>query len=159
MTGITEDTLSPWGYLRDALADNPDADVYELAALASDAVPEDVVRRVLTLALVPIAREVVGSSRRNSMDGLSPNNNSPKMRDRASWWAKMLTERVSVGGVWKLLGECTFDDLQECIDGREQLISRVSGQIDNYKRLQKLMIQHKAKQVADVPAQSEWADQ
>jgi len=78
------------------------------------------------------------------MNNLGGSNRSPKVKERANWWAKMLTEQVSVNGKWKMLCDCTFDDLQACIDDREQLISRVSGQIDNYKRLQKLMIQHKA---------------
>ncbi|CNH19124.1 Uncharacterised protein [Mycobacterium tuberculosis] len=79
------------------------------------------------------------------------------MRDRASWWAQMLTERVKVGDAWIALGDCTYEDLQECIDEREKLIARVSGQVDNFKRLQKLMKDHKAQRLSDVPAQEAWA--
>lgn len=149
---------SPRAYVRAVLSDHPDADIYELARIAADAVEEQDLRLVLAAALVQVAREVVGDSRRDSMSNLGGGNRSPKQRGIANWWAKMLTEQVSVNGKWKTLRDCTFDDLQACIDEREQLISRVGGQIENYKRLQKLMVQHKAKQVSDVPAQTEWTD-
>lgn len=145
-------------YIGDAITAHPDASAQEIAVYAADAVPVKELRVCLAAALVDMSRHLIGNGRRNAMDG-ALNSNSPKMRDRASWWAKMLGERVNVGGVWKVLADCTFDDLQACIDDREMLISRISGQIDNYKRLQKLLIEHRAKTVAEVPDQTEWADQ
>ncbi|WP_230870814.1 hypothetical protein [Mycobacterium canetti] len=145
-------------YVREALHALPGAGAVDVAAAAAEQVPAGRLRVCLAEALVDMARLLAAQSRRDALDN-SLSNDSPKVRDRASWWAQMLTERVHVNGLWMALGDCTFDDLQACIDERERLISRVSGQIENYKRLQKLMIQHKAQRVCDVPAQTEWADQ
>lgn len=143
-------------YVRDAIAAHPEYGPQEIAVSAAEQVPANLLRTCLAEALVDEARTLIGASRRQSMDNTV--SDSPKMRDRAQWWSQMLTERVNVNGTWMALGDCSFDDLQVCIDEREKLISRVSDQIENYKRLQKLMVEHKAKRVSDVPAQSKWAD-
>lgn len=143
--------------LKDAIAEYPDAEVSEIATLVANTAPAKSLRSFLAETLVDEVRNLMGESRRDSMDGaLGDRPPSPKMRDRASWWADMLLQRVHVNGKWISLSDCTFDDLQACIDEREQLISRVSGQIENYKRLQKLMTEHGSRRVADIPAQQEW---
>lgn len=142
--------------LRQAIADHPGKSPAEIAFIVAENAPMKLLRGFLAQALVDMARNAIGERRRDSLDGAVGENPSPKLRDRASWWTRMLAERVNVNGRWIVLGECTYDDLQACIDDREKLIGRIHGQIENYKRLQKLMAQHGAKTVSDVPAQTEW---
>lgn len=151
-----ERSNSIYKYVRTALAAHPGTDASGLSVYASNLVPAKELRGCLAGAIVHIAREEIGKARRDSMDNaLGDKPPSPKMQDRASWWSQMLSEMVSVNGEMKALGDCTFDDLQACIDDREQLINRISGQVENYKRLQKLMVQHRAKVVSDVPPRTD----
>jgi hypothetical protein len=141
-------------YVKQALTDHPDAGPQEIATYAAAQVPQKELRDCLAEALVDLSRILIGTGRRDALDG-AVGNNSPKMQDRALWWTQMLTERVNIGGEWKALGDCTLDDLAACIAEREKLIGRISDQIDNYRRLQKLMIENKAQRVSDIPAQTE----
>lgn len=146
------------GYVKAAIAEHPDAGVQELAIYASNAIPVKQLRIFMAESLVDLVRQLVGDSRRKSMDnalGDGPTI-SPKMRDRASWWAQMLTERVNVDGEWKALGDCTADDLTSVIDEREKLMNRISGQIENFKQLRKLMAEHDAEYVSNIPPQKSW---
>jgi hypothetical protein len=129
----------------------------EVAIYAADLVPGKELRACLAQALVHVCRELEGKSRRRSMDAaLNDRPVSPKLRARASWWAQMLSETVRVNGERKVLGDCTFDDLEACIADRQHLVGHIEKQIDNYQRLQKLMLNHSAKQVSDIPPQTEW---
>ncbi|ORV82867.1 hypothetical protein AWC11_23190 [Mycobacterium interjectum] len=142
-------------YVVEAIAAHPSADVREIAEAAAGLAPAKELRSCLAEALVHVVREEIGRTRRDSIDG-ALGKKSPKLRDRASWWEKMLTERVNIGGALKPLGDCTFDELGLCIASREKLIGQISEQIDNYKHLQKLMVEHGAGRVRDIPAQTEW---
>lgn len=155
MTTVAKKTI--YAYIGQALDAHQGCAPEEMAVHASNLVPVSELRICLAQALVHTCREQMGRSRRQSMDNaLGDAPVSPKLRDRASWWAQMLIETVSVNGESKALGDCTFDDLEACIADRHTLVERVQGQIDNYQRLQKLLLNHSAKRVSDIPPQTEW---
>ena len=145
-------------YIKETIAAHPDADPHEIASETAATVPTEELRACLSEALVDLARITLGAHRRGAMDNAVGPARSPKVEERASWWAKMLAERVYVGDEWKTLGQCTYDDLGEVIGARKELIARISGQIENFERLQQLMIHHEVERVSDIPPQSEWVD-
>jgi hypothetical protein len=129
-------------------------------SLPDDATPRDIAEAVvekagvemLTVHLVDLIADRVADLLRNDRNQFlgQTKNRSSKLERRRVWWAKTLTARVSIGGAWKPLGDCTADDLKAVVSERKEQIKRVQLQINNYHHLIERMEKYKAATVADL---------
>ena len=158
--------------IRQVAQDNPESSLREIAEYVAKLTPEDDREAFYVEALGAVVLNVVGQDRRVSMDGPAPrskgnsndsaprskgnSNSSPKLRERAAWWDQLKAQRVQVNGDTKLIGNCTVDDLQACVDEREKQIAGFQAQIANFQSLIALMVKHGARTVDDLPPQTDW---
>lgn len=143
--------------IRVVVAEHPHADLHELARHVAKMTPEESVMDFYTAALAGTIGEVIGGDRRNALDGPNHKNRSPKLERRRSWWADVLAARVHVGNAnWLQIGDCGVDDLKFCIEERRTQIAGFQNQINNFEQLIALMVKHRARKVADLPAQTSW---
>lgn len=152
--------------IREVALDLPEADPREIAQSVAKRTPKANLAAFYAEALVELVTDILRHDRRGAMDHAlkerdqpspKPSNRSPKRDERRDWWAEMLSSRVHIGdSEWKTLDLCTVDDLQFCVDERQNNIDRLNGQILNYKQLIQLMVKHGARTVADLPPQKDW---
>jgi hypothetical protein len=145
--------------IRQVAQDNPESSLREIAEYVAKLTPEDDREAFYVEALGAVVLYVVGQDRRGSMDGPAPaprSNSSAKLRRRAAWWDQLKAQRVQVNGDTKLIGHCTVDDLQACVDEREKRIAGFQAQIANFQSLINLMVKHGSRTVDDLPPQTDW---
>jgi hypothetical protein len=151
--------------IREVATDHPGADPREIAQHVAKLTEKDVLTEFYAEALVPGVRAILSAERNHLLDGppasepvtKGKRRPSPKVDSIRNWWAELLAARVHVGDShWKTLGTCTVDDLQFCVDERQQLIVRIETQAQNYQKLITLMVKHGARTVADLPPQARW---
>ena len=128
--------------IREVAADMSDESTpHDIAIKVAESVPMNQVKALFVESLGEIVRRVVGFDRQASLTnvvkgGTSTPAKSAKLKQRRSWWEAMCESRVHIGkGEWKLIGSCTVDDLQFCIDERQQQIAQLNGQIVNFTAL------------------------
>lgn len=156
MTETVADPTTLDALVREVAADHPDSNPRELAGFVAKLTPQEDLIAFYADALVDRVRHILGDERRGSM--VEGSNRSPKLEQRRDWWREMLVSRVHVGGGnWKQIGECTIDDLTACITERQQNVERLGVQIENFKRLAKLMASKGARIVSDLPPQANWS--
>lgn len=98
----------------------------------ADGDAEQLVELIATVAAAAVRAEL-GNGRANATTGYkrAVTNPDPKaspsarFERRRSAWARMLDERVMVGGVYKRQGDCTVEDLQAAVVERETHIEKV----------------------------------
>lgn len=146
--------------MRQVINDHPDAAPRELAEIAAKLTDQQKILEFYTDALVAVARELLREERNAALSGVANGeptatpNRSAKLRDRRSWWQRMLDSRVHVGsGRWKRLADCTVEDLRYIINEREDEIAALRININRYQSLIDKMQAHGAKTVADLPEQ------
>lgn len=143
--------------VRQVAADHPHADPREIARHVAKLTPADTVMSFYADALVPIVREVLIGQRTTALSAaLSPSKpdapaKSAKLAQRRDWWAEMLGSRVHTDDGWKVLGDCTSDDLRYCIRERQTDIARVQAQIVHFETLLGLMDAHHVAYVRELP--------
>lgn len=151
--------------IRSTAEEYPFADPLELAHHVAKLTPKHSLHDFYVEALNQVVSNVLGESRRNAFKALQQPqpqprpgnaNHSPKLAQRRDWWAELLRQRVPVGHVWKVIGECTADDLQACIAEREKHIAGFRLQIANFAHLQALLHKHDVRTVAELPPQEKW---
>ena len=77
---------------------------------------------------------------------------SSKVAGIREYWRGVLRERISVGdGEWKFLAECTETDLDFAAGLREDHAARTLAQAERLRRLGKLLVEHGADTVGDLP--------
>lgn len=70
------------------------------------------------------------------------------------WWQQVLRDRVHCGpsaADWKLLGDCTFDDLMFAAGERRTQAERQLAKADQYSQLAQLVRDHRVKTVGALP--------
>lgn len=145
--------------VREVAAEHPHADPREIARYVAKLTEEEDLQNFYAEALVDVVSQILGAQRRDAMDQKpeKQNNKSPKLEQRRNWWKDLLAARVHVGkSEWKVLANCTVDDLQFCINERAAHIAGVQAQIENFKTLAALMVKNGARTVSDLPAQEKW---
>lgn len=127
----------------------------DIAAQVAKDVPAKQLRAALTEALVSFVANVNQRRRMNNpLLGHAPqvrSGRSTKVAGIANWWAAALRDRVHVDGGWKLLRDCTFDDLMFAAAERREHARRNEAKADQYETLAKLLREHSVDRVADLP--------
>lgn len=142
------------GLIREVATDMPCADPREIASRVEKLTTNEQVSAFYTEALVPVVRDLLREQRNTALAQAvaGAHRVSPKVAAVRDWWTEMLAARVHVGGShWKLLGDCTADDLRFCISEREAEIERIQAQVARYERLLAAVIEHGAAKVSDLP--------
>jgi len=136
--------------IRDIAEANPNAHPHKIARLVAEATDTDDVFEFYVIALERLVSDRIRVDRNAALNNKS--GRSPKREERASWWARVLKERVYVGdGRYKTLGDCTDEDLSFCIEERHDQIGRLYGQIAKFEAIRSAMRERGAGVVADLP--------
>lgn len=144
--------------IRQVIGNTGLVDPREIAEVVADRTPDSEVRGFYAKMLVQEVRMHLSNERRNifSQAGSEPNPDTDptvgksglkplgKARTRATvardWWADFTSTRVHVGQQsWKLLGDCTFDDLRSMHDERASHADRVLQEAHRFDVLSKLL--------------------
>lgn len=114
--------------VRDILADSDTADPGALADLVLAAIPRNQVRAALAQTLRLYVRQVISEERiGNAPSNVSPIKPSPSSKVAAirEGWQRRLDDRLHVGdSQWKLLRDCTADDLDAVAAERRLLADK-----------------------------------
>ncbi|DAZ89914.1 Uncharacterised protein [Mycobacteroides abscessus subsp. abscessus] len=148
--------------IREAIAEaSDDATPQRIAAGLAEQMTENEARTHLVMLMTDVVRALIRERRNTALAKAMSElrgdkaNQSPKLAARREWWQEMLESRVHVGANdWKRLGDCTAGDLEFCIAEREIQINRTHQQIDNYRHLIKLMDEHHAETVDQLPREA-----
>ena len=153
--------------IRSVTAVHPTTDnIADLAKFVAAATPAHQVMGFYTDALTDSVRAVLGEDRRHNLDGpqvepqgsaTQDSSDSPKVRARAAWWQRVLSDRYHVGhSRWIPLGDCTEADLAFCIEERETQIAGLRKQNVNFAYLISLLQTHGVTTVSQLPPQQSW---
>ena len=145
-------------FIREVAAEQPEATPGEIASTVATLTKGSDLRRFLEEALYPLVCDLLRGGRRNAMDNALGGNpggggRSYKLEERREHFAQLMSERVRGSDGWKLVGDCTIEDLRFCIQRRHELIARTHNQINNFEQLIALMKKHKATFARELVAQ------
>lgn len=128
----------------------------EIADKVAESIPASALRAALHVTLRSYVRQVMAETRTNS----APNFRSPaagrsvKVQAIRDGWQRQLDNRVHVGdSEWKLLGDCTYEDLLACAAEREAIAARNQSMARYYRGLAGLVAEHDTAALRDVPAE------
>src|SRR5262245_58955494 len=113
------------------LEDTDLAEPTDIAAEVARRKPRAVLRDAYETALVGYVRVVNNEHRRHNVI-IRP---SAKVAAIRSAWQRSLRDRVEFVGGWKLLGDCTYDDLMAAAKYRRQLADRNQAMATAYEAL------------------------
>jgi hypothetical protein len=117
---------------RQVRADHPDEHPHKIASLMADLVEPNDAHRVLAYLFVGHVNDSIRLDRNAALN--SKKGRSPKLEERASWWRRVLEQRVHIGeSKFKSLSSCTVDDLIFCIGERRDQVSALEGQIAKFE--------------------------
>jgi hypothetical protein len=148
--------------IRDVIGKSALADPDDLAAAVLAEIPEELTREALAQALRPIVRQVAAHHRlhtrivsEQTLEQLTPPSaGSAKVRAIRDWWKRALLDsyHVSDGAIrYKLLRDCTADDLAFAIEERRAMARRNDAKADQLEIVQRLVLEHGVNQVGQLP--------
>lgn len=136
--------------IREIAEANPECHPHKIARLVAERTEPDDLFEFYVSALERLVSDRIRVDRNKTLN--SGKGRSAKLEERRSWWARFLSERVYVGEHrYKLMAECTIDDLTYCIKEREDQIGALRGQIAKYETIIAAMAVHGAGCVGDLP--------
>lgn len=141
--------------IRAILDDTGEAD----PGVVADKVIGDLSSRELRPALAQtmraLVREVMRAERLTTpqaAENVSPGQGRSRARAVAEAWRAHLRDRVFVGdGTWRLLGDCSPQDVLFLVADRRQKAAELAEAAQRYQRLHDAMDRHGAGRVADLP--------
>lgn len=133
-----------------ALGESTDPDPASVARAVAAEVPARARVEALTQALVRLAPTIAGAQRRQAMSVAS----SPG-RDRwsdagAIYRSHMLDQRISLANGWKLMRDCTADDMREAAEIRRSHARAVLSQAKLFDEIAALLVERGARTVGDL---------
>lgn len=131
-------------------------DPAEVALKVAEVVPAKELRAALAEALAHYVATVNQQRRMGNpiLRGEEPSKpvRSQKVAGIAAWHAAALADRVSVaGGGWKVLGDCTYEDLMFNAEMRRDLARRNAVKADQYEALARRLVVLGVETVAQLP--------
>lgn len=143
-----EQTLTLSGIIR-AILDETDLTTPE-------AVAAEAVRRTPDEHIREFYRQAVRGQARVQMHAIPSTppavTRSAKFAAIADMHSRQLKARVFVGDQWKMLGQCTYDDVLALADSRQQLAEENAAAAEKFRRVAKELQNAGAETVADLPA-------
>lgn len=127
----------------------------EVAAAVARGVPAKRVRAVLVEALTAYVRTTMQQRRAHNPiladEQRTQSARSSKVAAIRDSWASALRDRVHVSDGWKLLGECTFEDLMFAAAERREHAARNLAKADQFEALASRLESAGVETVADLP--------
>ena len=93
-------------------------------------------------------REVVGAS---TAEQVTPGQGRSRARAVAEAWRAHLRDRVFVGDAWRLLGDCSPEDVLFLVDDRRRKAAELAAAAGRYVALHDAMLRAGVARVADLP--------
>lgn len=137
--------------IRDVAQSMPaEATPVEIAAAVIVKIGDDSERFLLELVTSAVYG-VLTASRNQAMNRAGGPSKSPRVQQRRKWWDRFMSERVPVGdSQWKLIADCSKDDLEHVIAVREGQIAALAEQNAKYRKLIDAMDRFSAEKVSDL---------
>lgn len=136
--------------IREHLATSPDPNPHNIADEVARAVPSRYLREALADALQQTVVIMASMSRNQALTKQATGFSAGGRAAAVKTYKGLLSERMSVGaGVWKLLGDCTKDDLEYVAEVRQAHAEQNAMWADRYRHLAKRM--NATQKVADLP--------
>lgn len=150
-----EDTFSLRHVVHDVLTETDLADPSDVANAVLARIPEDLSRVALAQALRGYVRQVIGQARmtRPEQDTeQKPTGRSWKRDALREGWRDRLHDRTHVENGWKLLAECTYEDLLAAAAERRDLAERNLASAQQYEKWASLVSEYGVETFGDLPA-------
>jgi len=129
-----------------------------VAAEVAGRVNNKLLRDALGEALVVYARHEIDLDRRGNviLSGAGQGNSGQSskvaaIREHAERWRRALADQVNTADGYKVLGECTYDDLMFAAEQRRAVAARTLAKADQFESLALLLKRHGAETVAELP--------
>lgn len=137
------------------LADTNEADPGKLAGLVMARIPKAQIRVALSQALRLYVRQVISEARNGGSATVTPirPNASAKVAAIRDGWQRRLRDRVHVADSWKLLADCTYDDLLAAAAERRTLADQNNARARQFDGWARLVNEYDAATFADLPAE------
>lgn len=144
------------GRIRAILTDTGEAD----PGVVADKVIAELTSRELRPALGETMRSFVRDVMRHDREAIAPaavaseatpGQGRSRARAVAEAWRAHLRDRVFVGDTWRLLGDCSAEDVQFLVDDRRRKAAELHVTADRYDALRAAMVEHDVARVADLP--------
>lgn len=126
------------------------SDPAEIAKILVDAIPPERHTEALALVMPVFVREHLGRQRTLTNPTQARNQlvRSARVTGIREWWRQVLEDRVAPHGVWKRLGDCTWEDLDwlaaqlrnkaDSLIVKAQRLEKLRDQLNQYERGAKL---------------------
>lgn len=127
----------------------------EIAAKVAESVPGRELRSVLAFVLRDFVRVELGrgrmASRAPERSTSAKPQRSAKVASIRDYGRRWLRDREFVGDTWKLLGDCSYENLRYLEADRVQNAARSTAAATRYGHLADLVKKHKTDRVAGLP--------
>jgi hypothetical protein len=142
--------------IREVMDDHPRADPRELARHVAKLTPKADVMTFYEDTLVDYVSSMLRTERNTALDAARPKGNySKKLQRCRDGWKALCASRVHIGQTqWKLLGDCTVDELEFCASERRENATENIRRAEEYERYAELMREHRAKKFRDLPPEA-----
>lgn len=136
----------------EVLAEGELYEPHDIAAEVAKRTPRQALRDAYVLVLADYVRIHAQVSTRHNplLNGGSARSRPSSKTGLGDWWARQMADLV-YADEWKPLGECTFDDLMVAAARRRELARQNAEAADRYEVLAKLLKDHDADTVRDLP--------
>ncbi|MDQ6524285.1 hypothetical protein RB608_11770 [Nocardioides sp. LHD-245] len=148
--------------VRDVLSRTSEADPGVLAGLVLDEIPADAREVALAQAMRLFVRQIISENRtahhRGSSAPVHRSGQSVKVAAIRDNWQRRLHDRVhGADSQWKILADCTYEDLCAAANEREELAARNSAWAREYRAMASAVLDAGAETFSDLPVEQQAA--
>lgn len=136
------------------LVNDGEADPAVIAEQARVLAPRNLIEDALQGMLYELAREVLRQRRSLLLSGGTPRGGHPSRKHASmlEYAAAWLAGSLNIGpNQWKLLAECTADDLTAAADYSDQLAQANATRAKHYRRMVDALVRYNAATLNDLP--------
>lgn len=168
--GMLMTTLGLRAKLKDVLDNTSLTDPHDIADALLDQIPKKQYEGILQILLTDYVRSQMSNLRRNAppppasalpksittkhAGGLKSVGTSAKLASIRDGWQKHLRDRIGVGpNTYKMLAECTYEDLYHAADQRTRLADQNKAWAQRFHAWAALMTDHKVEKFGDLPTE------
>lgn len=150
-------TFNPLDAAHDILVETRIADPDRIAELVFESTPKREIAQAYKLVLRRVVMDAIRlanmSAGRADCDAVpTPVNSSSRLRAIRGHHIAKLDQRVLANGQWKLLGDCTYDDVMDLAAQRHAVATRNALKAAEFEKLAAQMLEFGAKTVRDLEA-------
>lgn len=141
--------------VRDVLKSTDEADPGEVAALVMAQIPRGKQREALEQSMRLFVRQVISETRTgNRPANVTPIHRSAKVSAIRDGWQRRLRDRVHIGdSAWKMLADCTYDDLSAAAAERQEHADRNMVWAREYRAMASAVLDAEVETFGDLPAE------